>query len=277
MRSSNGRHYAKEEAKNSGKLYSKLGSVVVAAVIAIAAIVIPGTTIVQNVEAVTNLKNSVFEIGGTQAFSDVIVKKCVSRDLREAKTEKKTKVAKKTMAKPVAVVAEKPTEVESVAVKETTVAVSNETQPVTEPPAPIQAEKSSALLSITSADPDYSPQHITLSSVERDKLERLVMGEAGTLGYTGCALIAQAVRDSMLLSGTTSVDAIISDYQYTAPLTKKPNSAAKKAVAYIFDNDGYAVQHRILYFYASNYVDNAWHESQKFIVSYGNVRFFDKW
>lgn len=284
MRSSNCKHYAKKEKKSKAS-YAKVGSLVFAVVIAISAITIPSTTMIQNVEAITSARNSAFNIGGTETFSNVIVESySVKKDnVKESnKTEKKESVSAKkqkaTVAKetaPVETTAPATTE----ATVETTVAPTTvaPTTVATQPATTMTVAKSKGLLSVISADPNYTPQHISLTSDQRDILERLVMGEAGTLGYTGCALVAQAVRDSMALSGTTSVESIISEYQYTAPLDRQPNSSAKNAVSYIFDNDGYAVQHRILYFYASNVVSNPWHESQNFIVSYGNVRFFDKW
>ncbi len=276
MRSSNCKHYAKKEKTN--KKYGKAASIVAAVVIAFSAIVIPGTTIIQNVEAVTSVKNTAFSIGGTETFSNVIVESCNAKsDLEEAekketpaKTKSEKKVSPKKEVMPVQAT-EAPT------VEETTVASEVPTEVATEAPSTMAVTKSQGLLSIVSADTSYQPQHVSISADQRDKLERLVMGEAGSLGYNGCALVAQAIRDSMVESGTTSVDAIINEYQYTASLSIKPNSAVKKAVSFIFDNDGYAVQHRILYFYASNVVSNPWHESQNFIISYGNVRFFDKW
>ncbi len=280
MRSSNCKHYAKKEKTN--KKYAKGASIACAIVIAFSAIVIPGTTIIQNVEAVTSVKNTAFSIGGTETFSDIIVDSCNAKSDLEEKAEKKEESAKKKSEKK-AMPKKKATEVQPVqatetpTVAETTATTEAQTEAPTEAPVTMAVTKSKGLLTVVSADAAYHPQHVTISGEERDKLERLVMGEAGSLGYNGCALVAQAIRDSMVLSGTTSVDAIINEYQYTASLKMKPNSAVKKAVSFIFDEDGYAVQHRILYFYAANVVKNAWHESQNFIISYGNVRFFDKW
>ena len=128
------------------------------------------------------------------------------------------------------------------------------------------------LVSIDNPDTSYSPSRVTLSDYDRAKLERLVMGEAGTMGYEGCALVAQSIRDAMNLSGNTSIDYIIDEYKYYAPTNIEPNSDVKAAVSYIFDNNGSAVQHRIICFYTG---ESKWHETQNFIISCGNVRFFD--
>ncbi len=130
----------------------------------------------------------------------------------------------------------------------------------------------SALVSISNPDYSYSPRHVSLSSYDRDKLERLVMGEAGTMGYTGAAIVAQAIRDSMVRSNTTSIDRIISEYQYFGSTNIAPNSDVKAAVSYIFDQDGIAVQHRVMCFYIGS---SAWHETQIFLCELDGVRFFD--
>ena len=69
------------------------------------------------------------------------------------------------------------------------------------------------------------------------------------MGYTGCALIAQSIRDAMNRSNTTSIDRIISEYQYYGSTAYAPNQDVKDAVSFIFDQNGSAVQHRVLCFY----------------------------
>lgn len=128
------------------------------------------------------------------------------------------------------------------------------------------------LLEIDDPDANYSPSQVTLSDYDRAKLERLVMGEAGSMGYTGCALVAQAIRDAMNLSGTSSIDEIINDYGYYGSTSIEPNADVKAAVSYIFDESGSAEQHRVLCFYIGS---SAWHETQNFVVELDGVRFFD--
>ena len=129
-----------------------------------------------------------------------------------------------------------------------------------------------ALISIANPDSSYNPSSITLSDYDRAKLERLVMGEAGSMGYEGCALVAQAIRDAMNLSNTSSIDEIISSYGYYGSTSIEPNADVKAAVSYIFDENGSAVQHRVLCFYIGS---SAWHETQNFVVELDGVRFFD--
>lgn len=129
-----------------------------------------------------------------------------------------------------------------------------------------------ALISIANPDSSYNPSSVTLSDYDRAKLERLVMGEAGSMGYEGCALVAQAIRDAMNLSNTSSIDEIISSYGYYGSTSIEPNADVKAAVSYIFDENGSAVQHRALCFYIGS---SAWHETQNFVVELDGVRFFD--
>lgn len=130
----------------------------------------------------------------------------------------------------------------------------------------------SYLIDIANPDYSYSPSRVSLSSYDRAKLERLVMGEAGSMGYLGCALVAQSIRDAMNRSNTSSIDQIISQYQYFGSTSIEPNSDVKSAVSYIFDNNGAAVQHRVICFYIGY---SSWHETQTFITQVGGVRFFD--
>ena len=129
-----------------------------------------------------------------------------------------------------------------------------------------------ALLDIANPDYSYSPSYVSLSSYDRAKLERLVMGEAGTMGYAGCALVAQAIRDAMNRSRTSSIDRIISEYQYYGSTDIAPNQDVLNAVSFIFDQNGSAVQHRVLCFYIGR---SDWHETQPFVIEIGGVRFFD--
>ena len=130
----------------------------------------------------------------------------------------------------------------------------------------------SCLIDIACPDYSYSPSRVSLSSYDRAKLERLVMGEAGSMGYLGCALVAQSIRDAMNRSNTTSIDQIISQYQYFGSTAMEPNADVQSAVSFIFDSNGSAVQHRVICFYIGS---SSWHETQTFITEVGGVRFFD--
>ena len=149
----------------------------------------------------------------------------------------------------------------------------------TKKPAPAKAKiiydvPANCLLGIENPDPNYTGAIVTLSAEDRDILERLVMGEAGGEGMEGAALVAQAIRDTMVYKGFTSVNDVRIACGYTGSLKRSPNQNVKDAVAYIFDQGGNAVQHRIFYFYAPKLVKSKFHESQRFVIEYGGHRFF---
>ena len=112
---------------------------------------------------------------------------------------------------------------------------------------------------------------------QREFLERLVMGEAGNQGFEGAALVAQSLRDNMIAKGTTDVKELKKKMAYSGSTSREPNEDVKAAVAFIFDQGGCAVQHRINYFYNPEIVSSSFHESQQFIIEYGNHRFFSTW
>lgn len=133
------------------------------------------------------------------------------------------------------------------------------------------------LVAIDNPDTTYECGQVTLCDEDRDLLERLCMGEFGTGGFIGAALIAQSVKDAMCFDGYTSVQAIIDGYHYTGRTDIPASDVCKQAVNYIFDQNHDAVQHRLLYMYNPSLVQSAFHESQNYILTYGGVRFFDRW
>ena len=127
------------------------------------------------------------------------------------------------------------------------------------------------LLDIDNPDPNYTPQSFSLSDSERYQIACVVMGEFGGGGFTGCALIAQSIRDAMAEYGY-SASSVISSMGYYG-YNSSPNSSSYEAVDWIFDGNA-AVQHRILYM---NNSPGGWHGTQQYILDYQGVWFFDKW
>lgn len=130
------------------------------------------------------------------------------------------------------------------------------------------------LIGIESPDNSYTGTTVTLTDSDRDTLERLVMGEAGGEGYIGAALVAQCIRDTMVYKGASSVEQVRTGYGYSGSLSREPNETVKKACAYIFDQGGMAVKHKVFYFYAPALCTSTWHESQHFVVEHHGHRFF---
>lgn len=279
-------------------------------VLVASALIIPTTTLAPGVDAFEDSKAASYSVGNLDDFSSVIAENCVpvtTAPATEATTEKVQKATDKA-EETKAEATQNVTEAQTENVTEAETSETNEVQTSkTETEEDIYESSQSSeseyyyddnanysnsdsnsssyvdesnsyessgnyLISISNPDYSYSPKYVSLSDYDRAKLERLVMGEAGSMGFNGCALVAQAIRDAMNRSNTSSIDTIISTYQYYAPTNKEPNQDVKDAVSYIFDQNGSAVQHRVLVFYTGT---SGWHETQIYITTCGNVRFFD--
>lgn len=297
MRATNYKHYGSESKSNkkvaktskpkSNKKVKAL-SFIFAISLAAAALIVPTTTLAPDVDAFEDSKAASYSVGDVDEFAVVITDNCVTETTAPLtqevttvapttkKENKETKpTEEKTEAQTEAAKSEETSQTEhaeSSVVEVSETSNSSESSVAYEPEYSYPDASGAYLIGISNPDYSYSPSPVTLSSYDRAKLERLVMGEAGSMGYNGCALVAQCIRDAMNRSNTTSIDRIISEYQYYAPTNKEPNQNVKDAVSYIFDQNGSAVQHRILCFYTGT---SSWHETQNFIVGCGNVRFFD--
>ena len=135
--------------------------------------------------------------------------------------------------------------------------------------------QSGYLLNIDNPDPNYTSYAIHLSDADRDLAERIVMGEAGSMGYTGMAIVAQCLRDAFVMGGHSDIATVISKYGYYGSTSIKPSQTCKDVINFIFDQGGAAVQHRTLVFYSTTYCQSSWHEAQEFVCQYGPVRFFN--
>lgn len=275
----------------------KVFSFIFAFSLAATALIVPTTTLAPDVDAFEDSKTSAYAIGSIDKFSSLIKENCVSDltvpdttesvtteiNIQKTETAKPKKAKKSKKSKPSSKNEEKTTKPvieneKKVDKNDSNVSseLINKNEDKQDKNEVIQNENvvstPSYLLEISNPDKSYAPTPLKLSDYDRAKLERLVMGEAGTMGYNGCALVAQSIRDAMNRSGTTSIDTIISEYKYYGSTLVQPNQTVKDAVSYIFDENGSAVQHRILCFYTGT---SKWHETQRFIIGCGTVRFFD--
>ncbi len=151
-----------------------------------------------------------------------------------------------------------------------------DTTPAEAPPAaPATSEGQGGLYDIADPDPTYGYRVVTVTGEDRKLLEALVMGEAGNQGFIGAAMVAQCIKDAMVIDGYETVAEVRVRMKYSGSITRTPNEDVIKAVAYIFDEGGYAVQHPMLYFYYSrNGIKKGFHETQEFVVEYKDHRFF---
>lgn len=132
-------------------------------------------------------------------------------------------------------------------------------------------------------DSNYKGKVYKLTDKERDYIEKIVMGEFGT-SYAGSVFIAQCIRDALVYGycknpmdlRKSSANGGMGYDGYNPNV----NANAKNAVAYVFDNGGNAVQHRMLVMCTDEYYNafpGNWHSTQNYITKYENVMFFDYW
>ena len=151
------------------------------------------------------------------------------------------------------------------------------TAPVAASPADYQSQWDAGyLVAIDNPDYSYACYHVELTDDDRELLECLCYGEFGSGGFIGAAMIAQCVKDAMCFDGYSSVADVIKYCRYDGSTTSGTSDECIQAVRYIFDDDGSAVQHRMLYMYNPYMVKSSFHESQEFVLSYQGVRFFDR-
>lgn len=125
-------------------------------------------------------------------------------------------------------------------------------------------------------DYHYKFNPITVTGKNREILEALVYGEAGGEDFVGQCLVAQCIRDTMSRLKTTDVNKVIREFKYKGSTGMGTSQSCKDAVAFIFDNGGYVVKQRVIYFYSPDLAKTSkFHEEQDFIIEWGGHRFFD--
>lgn len=116
-------------------------------------------------------------------------------------------------------------------------------------------------------DSSYKGCTYSLSSEERSEMQWIVYNEFGTGGYEGMVLQAQCLRDALVSKYNGCTPMTIKQtmgYEYSAYGNSKSvtdnSEDAKKAIEYVFDQGGSAVQHRILFMCPDRYYSpGSWH------------------
>ncbi len=259
------------------KIFNKTNSILLLVLIVLILIVVP-TVIISNtsnadvVSANANGESSILVT--TKSVSDETTVAETTQDKETEPTEETTKATEATETQ----ATEKPTETQKTTAATQASTVQFATAIPAESPASYEEQWNAGyLVAIDNPDTSYQCAKVTLSESDRDLLERLCMGEYGSGGFVGACLIAQSVKNAMCFDGYSSVQDVIDNYHYTGSTNVGKNANCVNAVEYIFDENHDAVQHRLLYMYNPTLVQSAFHESQNYIMSYGDVRFFDRW
>ena len=111
-----------------------------------------------------------------------------------------------------------------------------------------------------------------LSDAERTVVEQVVMAEAGGEPYDGQVAVAQCILAACEKDGIVPSEAV-EEYGYTSNRCE-PSESVVEAVSSVFDRGDTVVDEPIIYFYAPDRVESSWHESQVYVITIGNHRFF---
>jgi spore germination cell wall hydrolase CwlJ-like protein len=111
-----------------------------------------------------------------------------------------------------------------------------------------------------------------LTRGERDLVERVVMAESGGESYEGQILVCQCILNACEIDGIRPAK-VVKKYVY-AKARPTPTDSVKRAVSAVFDKGDTVTDEPIVYFYAPKIVKSEFHESQRFVLTEGNHKFF---
>lgn len=114
-----------------------------------------------------------------------------------------------------------------------------------------------------------------LSNYERGVVECIVMGESGNEPYAGQLLVTECILNACLKENMQPSEIRIK-YKYSG-WSEKVTESVREAVSQVFDEGYLPVDDFILYFYAPQYAEGKWHETQRFVIEVGGHRFFAEW
>lgn len=111
-----------------------------------------------------------------------------------------------------------------------------------------------------------------LTDAERWEIASVVTAEAVGEPYAGKMAVAQCVLQACEDDGIRPAEALIEyDYSTARP---EPCEEALEAVAAVFDFGQVVTKEPIKYFYAPKLTSSDWHESQDYVLTINNHKFF---
>lgn len=115
-----------------------------------------------------------------------------------------------------------------------------------------------------------------LTVSERDIVERVVMAEAGGEGFDGQRLVAQCILNTAEAMDMRPDEVVIAPNQYASPAAEA-SQEVKDAVSAVFDDGDMVTDEPIRWFYNDKLVYSEWHEGKRFVMYFGNHKFFAEW
>lgn len=115
-----------------------------------------------------------------------------------------------------------------------------------------------------------------LTVSERDIVERVVMAEAGGEGFDGQRLVAQCILNTAEAMDMRPDEVVLAPNQYASPAAEA-SQEVKDAVSAVFDDGDMVTDEPIRWFYNDKLVYSEWHEGKRFVMYFGNHKFFAEW
>ena len=115
-----------------------------------------------------------------------------------------------------------------------------------------------------------------LTDSERDIVERVVMAEAAGEGFDGQRLVAQCILNTAEAMDMRPDEVVTAPNQYAAP-AEHASEMVTDAVSAVFDDGDMVTDEPIRWFYNDKLVYSEWHEGKRFVMYFGNHKFFAEW
>lgn len=115
-----------------------------------------------------------------------------------------------------------------------------------------------------------------LTDAERDIVERVVMAEAEGEGFDGQRLVAQCILNTAEAMDMRPDEVVLAPNQYASPAAEA-SQEVKDAVSAVFDDGDMVTDEPIRWFYNDKLVYSEWHEGKRFVMYFGNHKFFAEW
>lgn len=125
--------------------------------------------------------------------------------------------------------------------------------------------------------PEIVPEsRYALTDAERDIVERVVMAEAEGEGFDGQRLVAQCILNTAEAMDLRPDEVVLAPNQYASPAAEA-SQEVKDAVSAVFDDGDMVTNEPIRWFYNDKLVYSEWHEGKRFVMYFGNHKFFAEW
>lgn len=147
---------------------------------------------------------------------------------------------------------------------------------------PPQSESPSKISVQAEKKTEWNPPFV-LTEADRKYITLVVLAEARGESIIGQMAIAQCILDGAVYYNTDPVS-LCKNLGYASPWDGSGVDEAQYASLYgiasdavskVFDDGARAICSRVIFFYAPQRCESTWHESQNYVATIGNHKFFD--